>query len=89
MDVVQVHAALQRIPQEAPERAPDDVEGLEGASCPPYLKRLARTAMGSAAEGLSADQWRSSVVDDVGQDVTPLTDEAADCMHHSGLWPWR
>lgn len=64
------------------------VEGLEGASCGPYVKSLARLAIGAASQGLSAKDWRRWVVDGLGPDAGPLLDSAEGCMRASGLWPW-
>ncbi len=64
------------------------VEGLEGASCAPYVKSLARLAIGAASQGLSANDWRRWVVDGLGPDAGPLLDSAEGCMRASGLWPW-
>ncbi len=84
-----MHDALLHNHHELLERGLDEVEGLEGASCPPHRKHLAQVAMGSAAEGLSAEQWRSAIVDGLGPEITPLVDEAEACMRSVGLWPWQ
>jgi hypothetical protein len=64
------------------------VEGLERAGCSPYLKDLARLAIGADAEGLTAEGWRTWVVEGLGADAGPLLDSAETCMRASGLWPW-
>lgn len=84
-----MHEALVHHHRELLESPLDDAEGLESASCPPHRKHLAQIAMGSAAEGLSAEQWRSTIVQGLGPDITPLVDEAEACMRSAGLWPWR
>ncbi len=89
MNLTHVHDALLQTHRELLENPLDDVEGLEGASCPPHLKHLAQIAMGSAQEGLSAKQWRATIVDGLGSDVAPLVDEAESCMRGTGLWPWH
>lgn len=69
--------------------ARNDVEGLAGAACSPYIKDLARLAMGADAEGLSAEGWRAWVVEGLGPEAGSLVDSAETCMRASGLWPWR
>ena len=64
------------------------VEGLERAGCSPYLKDLARLAIGADAEGLTAEGWRTWVVEGLGADAGPLLDSAETCMRASGLWSW-
>ncbi len=66
----------------------NDVEGLDRAGCSPYVKDLARLAMGADAEGLTAEGWRAWVVDGLGVEAGPLLDSAETCMRASGLWPW-
>ena len=64
------------------------VEGLEGAGCGPYIKDLARLAIGADTQGLTAEDWRAWVVEGLGPDAAPLLDSAEGCMRASGLWPW-
>lgn len=64
------------------------VEGLEGAGCGPYIKDLARLAIGADAQGLTAEDWRTWVVDGLGADAGALLDSAEGCMRANGLWPW-
>jgi len=64
------------------------VEGLDGAGCGPYIKDLARLAIGADAQGLSAEGWRTWVVDGLGPDAGPLLDSAEGCMRANGLRPW-
>lgn len=67
----------------------NDVEGLDGAGCSSYIKDLARLAMGAEAEGLSAEDWRTWLVDGLGSEAGPLVYSAETCMRANGLWPWR
>ena len=89
MDLAQVHEALVHNHHELLENPLDDVEGLAGSSCPPHRRHLAQIAMGCAAEGLSARQWRTSIEEGLGPEMTPLVDEAEQCMRTAGLWPWH
>jgi hypothetical protein len=67
----------------------NDVEGLDGAGCSSFIKDLARLAMGADAQGLSAEGWRTWVVDGLGPEAGSLLGSAETCMRASGLWPWR
>ena len=89
MDLAQVHEALVHHHHDLLDSPLDAVEGLEGSSCAPHRKHLAQIAVGSAREGLSAEQWRSAIVDGLGPEITPLVDEAEACMRGAGLWPWH
>lgn len=64
------------------------VEGLEGAGCSPYITDLARLAIGADAKGLTAEDWRTWIVDGLGPAAGDVLDEAESCMRASGLWPW-
>lgn len=88
MDLAEVHETLVHHHHELLHGPPSEVEGLESASCPLHRKHLAQLAMGSAAEGLSAQEWRATIVEGLGPDMTPLVDEAVACMRSAGLWPW-
>jgi hypothetical protein len=80
--------ALMQHHHEVLEDPRNGVEGLEGAGCGPYIKDLARLGIGAASEGLTAEAWRSWVVQGLGADAAPLLDSAEECMRASGLWPW-
>jgi hypothetical protein len=80
--------ALMHQHHEVLEDPRNGVEGLEGASCAPYVKSLARLAIGASSQGLSAEDWRTWVVDGLGPDAGPLLGSAEGCMRASGLWPW-
>lgn len=88
MDLAQIHSALMSAHHELVEDPRNDAEGLDGAACGPHVKHLARLAMGAAAEGVSAQSWRASLVAEFGSAVVPLLDETQSCMHSAGLWPW-
>ena len=88
MDLAQIHRALMLAHHEIIEDPRNDAEGLDGASCGPHVKHLAQLAMGAAAEGVTAQTWRASIMDEFGSEVAPLVDQADACMHRSGLWPW-
>lgn len=64
------------------------VEGLDGASCSGHITVLARLAMGACAEGISADEWRAWVREDLGDRGETVLLTAEQCMRASGLWPW-
>ncbi len=81
-DLLRAHHAILEDPR-------NDVEGLDGAGCSSYIKDLARLAMGAEAEGLSAEGWRTWVVEGLGPEAGSLVDSAETCMRASGLWPWR
>lgn len=76
-----VHARLVQSPASG-------VEGLDGASCSGHITELARLAMGASAEGISADQWRAWVREDLGDQGETVLRTAEECMRTSGLWPW-
>jgi hypothetical protein len=89
MDLTQMHQAVSAAHAEALTEAATHVEGLDGASCGPHLKHLAQLAAAAAAEGLSAEAWRSALLDEAGPTAAPAVDTAETCMRQSGLWPWR
>ena len=62
MDLAHVHEALLATHEHLLQNPADEVEGLQGASCPPHVKHLAQIAMESAGEGRSVQQWRSRIV---------------------------
>jgi hypothetical protein len=70
-------------------RSPGSVHRSAGrhysASCLPHRKHPAMIAAAASAQGLSADAWRSSILDGIGPEVRPLLDSAASCMRESGL----
>lgn len=80
--------ALMHEHREVLEDPRNGVEGLEGAGCAAYIKDLARLAIGADLQGLTAQDWRTWVVDGLGPDAGPLLDSAEGCMRASGLWPW-
>lgn len=82
-------AALMHEHHEVLEDPRNGAEGLDGAGCAPYIKDLARLAIGADAQGLSSEDWRAWVVDGLGPDAGPVLDSAEGCMRASGLWPWR
>ncbi len=88
MDLAHVHEALLQTHRELGGESSEGVEGLERASCPPHRKHLAQIAMGSAQDGLSAEEWRATIIEGLGSDIAPLVDEAESCMRSAGLWPW-
>ncbi len=65
------------------------VEQLERAGCSAHIKDLARLAMGAWSEGLTAEGWRTWIVDGMGPEAGPLVAAAETCMRTSGLWPWE
>lgn len=66
----------------------NSVEGLDRAACPAHISDLARLAAGAAADHVTADQWRSWIVDGLGLQAGSVLDAAETCMRTSGLWPW-
>lgn len=88
-DLNQVHRALIDTHEELLDASFGGAEGLDGASCGPHLKHLAQLAIGASSEGVTADRWRSWIIDGVGQQAAPLVAEAEACMREAGLWPWR
>ena len=52
MDLTMIHEALLKVHEELLHEPAAQVEGLEGASCPPHVKHLAQLALGAAAQGL-------------------------------------
>ena len=89
MDLTQMHRALSGAHAEALTEAATLVEGLDGASCGPHLKHLAQLAAVAAAEGVTAEAWRSALLDEAGPTAATAVDSAEACMRQSGLWPWR
>jgi hypothetical protein len=88
IDLERIHQALMGSHREALADPRNSAEGLDFASCPPHRKHLAALAAEASAQGLSADTWRSSILDGIGPEVRPLLDSAESCMRESGLWPW-
>ena len=88
MDLQHVHQALMATHRETLEDPRYSAEGLDLASCPPHRKHLATLAAGASAGGMSADDWRSSILEGVGPEAGPLLESAESCMRESGLWPW-
>lgn len=84
----QAKGALMHKHHELLEDPRNGAEGLEGAACGPYIKGLARLAIGAATQGLTAEDWRTWVVDGLGPEAGPLLNSAEGCMRASGLWPW-
>ncbi len=84
-----MHHAVVAAHAEALTEAVNQVEGLDGASCGPHLKHLAQLAAAAAAEGVSAEAWRSAVLAEAGPTAATAVDTAETCMRQSGLWPWR
>ncbi len=37
---------------------------------------------------MSADAWRSTILEGIGPEAGPLLESAENCMRESGLWPW-
>lgn len=66
------------------------VEGLEATSCGPHAKTLAIEGIQLAAEGRTAEDWRSAVAvrhaGHVGWEEHLR--EAERCTRASGIWPW-
>lgn len=89
MDLAQIHAVLLESHEELLHEPASDVEGLDGASCPPHVKHLAQIAFVAASEGYTAQRWRTDILEGLGPDVAPLLQRAEDCMHDAGLWPWN
>jgi hypothetical protein len=88
IDLDRIHQALMESHREALADPRNSAEGLDFASCPPHRKHLAMLAAAASAQGLTADAWRSSILDGIGPEVRPLLDSAESCMRESGLWPW-
>ena len=63
-------------------------EGLDRASCGPHIKHLSELAAAAAADGISADQWRTDVLTQAGPSAVSALNSAETCMRESGLWPW-
>jgi hypothetical protein len=88
IDLERIHHALMESHQEMLMDPRNSAEGLDSASCPPHRKHLATLAAGAALQGLSADVWRSWILEGIGPEAEPLLDSAESCMRESGLWPW-
>lgn len=65
-----------------------EVEGLDRAACAGHITDLARLATGAAMEDITAEQWRSWVLDALGEQGQPVLEAAETCMRSNGLWPW-
>lgn len=89
MDLAQMHDALAAAYEEVLTDPRYQAEALDRAACGPHLKHLAVLAEASAAEGVSAAQWRADLLQQAGPDVAAAIDAAEECMRHSGLWPWN
>jgi hypothetical protein len=88
MDLGHIHQTLLATHEEALADPRNSVEGLDFTSCPPHRQHLATLAAGAAAEGMSADAWRSAILEGLGPEAGPLLESAENCMRESGLWPW-
>jgi hypothetical protein len=88
MDLGHIHQALLDTHEEALADPRNSAEGLDFASCPPHRQHLATLAAGASAEGMSADAWRSTILEGLGPEARPLLESAESCMRESGLWPW-
>lgn len=89
MAVSDLHVALAAAHAEVLADPRHSAEGLDRAGCGPHSKHLAVLAAGAAAEGMSADRWRSDLLQQAGTDAKPALDAAEACMRASGLWPWN
>lgn len=89
MGLTRMHEALSAAYAEVLDDPRNQAEGSEGASCGPHLKHLSELAAAAAAEGLSADQWRTRVLERAGVSAAGPLDTAETCMRRSGLWPWH
>lgn len=89
MDLEHVHHILDAAYAEVLDDSRNQPEGLDFASCGPHMKHLAVLATGAAADGQSADQWRTSLLDTAGADTATALAAAERCMRQSGLWPWN
>lgn len=89
MDLTEIHHRLMLAHHEIIEDPRNDVEGLAGAACGPHMKHLAQLAMSAASEGVTADQWRSAILVELGPEGPGLLDRVDTCMHGAGLWPWQ
>jgi hypothetical protein len=65
------------------------VERLEEASCGPRVKALMVDAVHACERGASPAEWQADIVARYGAEIAILLDEAEECMHTSGLWPWQ
>jgi hypothetical protein len=88
MDLSRIHHALVENHREALADPRNSAEGLDFASCPPHRQHLATLAAAASAEGISADAWRSAILEGLGPEAGPLLESAESCMRESGLWPW-
>jgi len=88
LNLEQIHRALIEGHHEALSDPRNVAEGLDRAVCPPHREHLAVIAAGASREGLSAAQWRDSILDGIGPSAIPLLGSAEVCMRESGLWPW-
>ncbi len=84
-----VHEALAAAYAEVLASPSGQVEGLDRASCGPHIKHLSEVAAAAAADGMSADQWRTDVLARAGPSAVIALDSAETCMRQSGLWPWN
>lgn len=72
MDLDHIHQALITTHREALADPRNSAEGLDFAACPPHRQHLATLAAGASAEGMSADAWRTAILDGLGPEVVPL-----------------
>lgn len=89
MDVHEVYGALVQVHHSLLEDSRNEPEGLDRAACSPDIKHLAQLAAGASAQGLTAERWRSWIIDDIGPEAAPVLRTAEACMRENGLWPWN
>lgn len=89
MELSRMHEALSAAYAEVLDDPRNQAERLEDASCGPHVRHLSEIAAAAAAEGLSADQWRTRLLEHAGASAAGPLDAAEVCMRHSGLWPWH
>lgn len=65
-----------------------EVEGLDRAACAGHITTLSTLAVAASAQGVSSQQWRTLILDALGERRTPVLNAAEGCMRANGLWPW-
>lgn len=67
---------------------PAPPETLDETACGSTPKMIAHLAVAAATSGSSESDWRWWMYQRFPILASGQIDEAASCMHSSGLWPW-
>ncbi len=85
--VTHMHEVLNAAYEEILADPRHQTEALDRASCGPHIKHVSALAAAAAANGVSADQWRTDILTQAGPVAVSALDSAETCMRQSGLWP--